>query len=57
MQLTGPEAFDLLQMTPFAWRATEEVMANLKAETAFGCETDFVIRLHQRKPDDESINS
>jgi len=49
MRLSGAEAFDLLQMTPFAWRATEEVMANLKSQSAFECETDFVIRLHQRK--------
>ncbi|MBV6819889.1 23S rRNA (guanine(745)-N(1))-methyltransferase [Rahnella sp. PD12R] len=51
MRLSGTEAFDLLQMTPFAWRATEEVMANLKSQSAFECETDFVIRLHQRKSD------
>lgn len=48
MTLSGAEAFDLLQMTPFAWRASEEVKAALLAETAFSCETDFVIRLHRR---------
>ncbi|MBU9847626.1 23S rRNA (guanine(745)-N(1))-methyltransferase [Rahnella ecdela] len=48
MRLSGAQAFDLLQMTPFAWRATEEVMADLKAQTAFECETDFLIRIHQR---------
>lgn len=53
MSLSGTQAFDLLQMTPFAWRATEEVMANLKARAHFECETDFVIRIHQRKPDEE----
>lgn len=57
MQLNGAEAFDLLQMTPFAWRATEDVMKNLKAEQAFECETDFVIRLYQRKADDENVQS
>lgn len=51
MTLNGTEAFDLLQMTPFAWRATEEVKAALLAETSFACETDFVIRLHRRKAD------
>jgi len=54
MVLSGSDAFDLLQMTPFAWRATEEVGAALKNETVFSCETDFVIRLHQRKSDDAS---
>jgi len=48
MTLNGSEAFDLLQMTPFAWRATEEVKAALLAETSFSCETDFLIRLHRR---------
>jgi len=48
MTLNGSEAFDLLQMTPFAWRATEEVKAALLAETSFCCETDFLIRLHRR---------
>lgn len=48
MKLSGEEAFNLLQMTPFAWRATEAVMTSLKAQTAFECETDFLIRIHQR---------
>jgi 23S rRNA (guanine745-N1)-methyltransferase len=48
MSLSGAQAFDLLQMTPFAWRATEDVMTDLKAQTAFECETDFLIRIHQR---------
>lgn len=53
MTLSGNEAFDLLQMTPFAWRATEEVGTVLKNKKVFSCETDFVIRLHQRLSDDE----
>lgn len=53
MQLIGKEAFNLLQMTPFAWRATEEVKAQLLLENLFTCETDFVIRVHQRKSDSE----
>ncbi|MGC6386608.1 23S rRNA (guanine(745)-N(1))-methyltransferase [Ewingella sp. S1.OA.A_B6] len=51
MMLNGEQAFDLLQMTPFAWRATEEVGATLRNEDTFLCETDFIIRLHQRKSD------
>lgn len=53
MTLSGEQAFDLLQMTPFAWRATEEIGAVLKNEVSFFCETDFIIRLHQRKFEDE----
>ncbi|WP_459176498.1 23S rRNA (guanine(745)-N(1))-methyltransferase [Ewingella americana] len=52
MTLSGTEAFDLLQMTPFAWRATQEMGTALKNERVFACETDFVIRLHQRNSDD-----
>ncbi|WP_409160720.1 23S rRNA (guanine(745)-N(1))-methyltransferase [Pectobacterium sp. B2J-2] len=48
MQLSGNEAAALLQMTPFAWRATPDVVERLRAAEGFGCETDFIIRLHQR---------
>ncbi|KAB7896045.1 23S rRNA (guanine(745)-N(1))-methyltransferase [Rouxiella sp. S1S-2] len=49
MNLNGKQAFDLLQMTPFAWRATEAVMAELSQRESFSCETDFVISLFRRK--------
>ncbi|MFC0225611.1 23S rRNA (guanine(745)-N(1))-methyltransferase [Serratia aquatilis] len=48
MSLPGEQAANLLQMTPFAWRASLEVHNSLATETAFACETDFVIRLHRR---------
>jgi 23S rRNA (guanine745-N1)-methyltransferase len=48
MTLTGEAALQLLQMTPFAWRAGEEARRLLGEGLA--CETDFVIRLHQRQP-------
>ncbi|BES84819.1 23S rRNA (guanine(745)-N(1))-methyltransferase [Pectobacterium araliae] len=48
MQLSGNEAATLLQMTPFAWRATPDVSIRLQATVQFSCETDFIIRLHQR---------
>lgn len=48
MTLQGEEAAALLQMTPFAWRARPEVWDALKAETAFACETDFVVRVWRR---------
>lgn len=49
MALQGNEAVALLQMTPFAWRARPEVWETLTAETAFNCETDFVIRVWRRE--------
>lgn len=49
MSLNGQQAFDLLQMTPFAWRATEAVMADLAQRDTFACETDFIISLFRRK--------
>lgn len=49
MSLKGDEAIALLQMTPFAWRARPEVWEALKAETAFACETDFVVRVWRRE--------
>ncbi|EHD21657.1 MULTISPECIES: 23S rRNA (guanine(745)-N(1))-methyltransferase [Brenneria] len=51
MQLTGPEGAALLQMTPFAWRAASEVGKKLRETEQFSCETDFIIRLHQRIDD------
>lgn len=49
MTLNGQQAFDLLQMTPFAWRATQALMQDLSQRPEFGCETDFVIRLFRRQ--------
>ncbi|RLM18540.1 23S rRNA (guanine(745)-N(1))-methyltransferase [Brenneria alni] len=51
MQLSGQEGAALLQMTPFAWRATPEVSKKLQGAIHFTCETDFIIRLHQRIDD------
>ncbi|MFP1914760.1 23S rRNA (guanine(745)-N(1))-methyltransferase [Lonsdalea quercina] len=48
LSLTGEEAAALLQMTPFAWKATPEMMASLTAESLFECETDFLIRTHRK---------
>lgn len=53
MALSGEEAAALLYMTPFAWRATEAVGQKLQSLTHFDCETDFIIRLHQRTVDVE----
>ncbi|MCG8709940.1 23S rRNA (guanine(745)-N(1))-methyltransferase [Brenneria sp. 4F2] len=54
MQLSGPEGAALLQMTPFAWRATPQVSEKLQETAQFFCETDFIIRLHQRMKDDSA---
>lgn len=48
MQLSGPEAKTLLQMTPFAWRAREEVWQTLAQADSFSCEADFCLTLWQR---------
>ncbi|CFQ33539.1 MULTISPECIES: 23S rRNA (guanine(745)-N(1))-methyltransferase [Yersinia] len=49
MKLSGKQGFNLLQMTPFAWRAAIETGQELAARRTFICETDFVIALHRRK--------
>lgn len=51
MSLRGDEAASLLQMTPFAWRAAQEVRQRLLDADNFQCETDFIIRFHQRNED------
>jgi 23S rRNA (guanine745-N1)-methyltransferase len=51
MTLPGEQAANLLQMTPFAWRASPEVQQHLIGCEAFACETDFVIALYRRQPD------
>lgn len=48
MSLPAPQAVNLLQMTPFAWRAAPEVFHSLAALDQFVCETDFVLRLYRR---------
>ncbi|MDG3088678.1 23S rRNA (guanine(745)-N(1))-methyltransferase [Vibrio hannami] len=48
MSLSGPLAFDLLQMTPFAWKASDEFREELKTVELFQCESDFMIRVYQK---------
>jgi len=48
MTLKGAEAVSLLQMTPFAWRAREEMWQELAAADTFSCDADFVLTLWQR---------
>jgi 23S rRNA (guanine745-N1)-methyltransferase len=48
MTLPGSDALDLLQMTPFAWRATEKVKSQLATSDAILCEADFMIRIFNK---------
>ncbi len=48
MFLTGSHALDLLQMTPFAWKATEKFRQSLSHSSSFKCEADFTIRVYQK---------
>lgn len=48
MNLAGAEAVSLLQMTPFAWRAREEVWQILAAADTFSCDADFMLTWWQR---------
>lgn len=48
MTLPGTQAANLLQMTPFAWRATPEVQQRLAHGGEFVCETDFALALYRR---------
>ncbi|CAM3402713.1 23S rRNA (guanine(745)-N(1))-methyltransferase [Xenorhabdus nematophila] len=49
MLLNGEQAHNLLQMTPFAWRASEEVKAHLMSKEQFNCEADFTLKVYQRR--------
>ncbi|WP_321283140.1 23S rRNA (guanine(745)-N(1))-methyltransferase [uncultured Vibrio sp.] len=48
MDLKDGDAFDLLQMTPFAWKATDELREELKSATLFQCEADFMLRVYRK---------
>ncbi|ART80175.1 23S rRNA (guanine(745)-N(1))-methyltransferase [Oceanisphaera avium] len=48
MALTGEQADDLLQMTPFAWKASLEVRQALTAMAELKCDADFMLRVYQK---------
>ncbi|GEM74440.1 23S rRNA (guanine(745)-N(1))-methyltransferase [Vibrio sagamiensis] len=48
MELKDGAAFDLLQMTPFAWKANDELRNQLKSCAAFSCEADFMLRVYRK---------
>ncbi len=45
----GTDIINLLAMTPFAFKTTDELLMQLKNKTAFSCQADFMIRLYQKK--------
>lgn len=48
MALSDGDAHDLLQMTPFAWKASDELRDKLKSATLYECEADFMIRVYRK---------
>ncbi|HAS61967.1 MAG TPA: 23S rRNA (guanine(745)-N(1))-methyltransferase [Vibrio sp.] len=48
MNLAQGDGFDLLQMTPFAWKASDELRELLKTAESFDCEADFMIRIYRK---------
>ncbi|WP_206485510.1 23S rRNA (guanine(745)-N(1))-methyltransferase [Thalassotalea sp. G2M2-11] len=45
---TGTDIINLLSMTPFAFKATEQVKQQLAQMSEFTCQADFLIRLYQK---------
>lgn len=50
MSLSGKEAGELLQMTPFAWRASDEIHHQLQSMETFVCDADFIISVYRKMP-------
>jgi 23S rRNA (guanine745-N1)-methyltransferase len=47
MDLASNDAVDLLQMTPFAWRAPQTLWDHLSSVSTFTCEADFLISIYR----------
>jgi 23S rRNA (guanine745-N1)-methyltransferase len=41
------DILNLLSMTPFAFKASKEVIEELKNKKSFSCQADFLIRLYK----------
>lgn len=52
MSLNAKEATWLLQMTPFAWRASQTLWDTLKNTPQFDCEADFTLRIYRKHSQD-----
>ena len=48
MELADGDAFDLLQMTPFAWKASDSLREELTDSALFKCEADFMLRVYRK---------
>lgn len=46
---TGQDTLNLLAMTPFAFKASNEVIEKLKQINNFTCQADFLIRIYQKE--------
>ena len=42
------DVLNLLAMTPFAFKASKTLIADIKAMTAFTCQADFILRLYKK---------
>ena len=42
------DIINLLAMTPFAFKTTDELLSDLKNKTQFSCQADFLIRLYRK---------
>ncbi|MEW6998604.1 23S rRNA (guanine(745)-N(1))-methyltransferase [Colwelliaceae bacterium BS250] len=45
----GEQALNLLAMTPFAFKTSEQLISQLKATAGFNCDADFMIRLYKKE--------
>lgn len=45
---TGNDVLNLLSMTPFAFKASEQIKKDLGQVTDFHCQADFMLRLYQK---------
>jgi 23S rRNA (guanine745-N1)-methyltransferase len=49
MSLSGSDSCHLLQMTPFAWKATPELWDKLKRAEHYECEAHFIVRVYRKQ--------
>lgn len=49
MPLAQGDGYDLLQMTPFAWKASDTLRTELQSATLYQCEADFMIRIYRKQ--------
>ncbi len=45
---SSEDVLNLLAMTPFAFKASKELMAQIKAMDQFTCQADFILRLYKK---------